>query len=400
MVKTATLTMAATCAALLGACGSDSQPAPAESANADAHRMLLASLSDKVFIPKLQVASAEAGKLQVATSAWLLDVASDDARDAARNQWANTMRAWQEVELLQIGPAGGMGTVAGGQDLRDRIYSWPLTNRCRVDQETLEDAWQNPASLEMEAANVVGLDALEYLLFFEGEGNDCSELSAINTDGSWDALTPAERRERKAGYADALAAKLAIDVNALLGAWDPLAGNFAAELAGAGRDSATYPTAQAALNALTDALFYIEEETKDMKLAKLLGLSEDCPELSCPDALESPFAEHGLANVDANLAMFDAVFHGADDGLGFDDLLTDMGAGALASEMSAAIAAAKQAVEAVAASGNSFTQLIATNPDALLPIHDTLRALGLLLKTQFLSVLDLELPERAEGDND
>ena len=60
-----------------------------------------------------------------------------------------TMAAWQELEGLQIGPAGSSLSTIGGQDLRDEIYSYPNVNRCRSDQETVEEAWDQ-TNLEVE----------------------------------------------------------------------------------------------------------------------------------------------------------------------------------------------------------------------------------------------------------
>ncbi|MCA9616924.1 MAG: hypothetical protein KC586_29390, partial [Myxococcales bacterium] len=45
-------------------------------------------------------------------------------------------------------------------------------------------------------------------------------------------------------------------------------------------------------------------------------------------------------------------------------------------------------------------ELLAADANALQPLYDAIKAITDLLKTQILGMLDLELPDRAEGDND
>ena len=40
------------------------------------------------------------------------------------------------------------------------------------------------------------------------------------------------------------------------------------------------------------------------------------------------------------------------------------------------------------------------DPAGVKALYDSLRVIVVLLKTEFISVLDLELPKRVEGDND
>ena len=70
----------------------------------------------------------------------------------------------------------------------------------------------------------------------------------------------------------------------------------------AGTGNAVYPTTQAALNGVTDAVFYIESEVKDMKLAGPLGVDMmACSSEICPALLESRFGGRSKANIVANL---------------------------------------------------------------------------------------------------
>lgn len=332
---------------------------------------------------------AELDALDTAVDAWAQEPTNEN-RIAAQQAWKSAIFAWQQAEVTQYGPAGAMSAVEGGEDLRDRIYSWPLTNTCRVDQELAAEGYAAAGFVD-ERINVKGLDALEYLLFATGEENTCSPNSTINTDGSWDALDATELQTRRAEYSSVLVDELIGASDDLIRWWSPDGENFQAELETAGAGSEVYPSSQEALNAVSDALFYIEKETKDMKVAPPIGLTT-CTESSCPELRESQFANVSIENVRHNLDGFAAVYFA-----GFDPLLREKGAVELADEMKAKLEAAQTAFAGL---DSNIVTMLEEDRTSLVEAHDLLREFVLVFRTQFLSVLDLELPQRVEGDND
>ena len=132
--------------------------------------------------------------------------------------------------------------LAGG-DGRDRIYSWPLTNPCRVDQETGRQAYAADGWADAALVNVLGLDALEHLLF-AGPDNVCPGQVDINEDGLWDALGEEGVRQARAEYAVVLTGALVADLEAQQAAWEA----FGPKLAAAG-DGSPYETQIDGLNA-------------------------------------------------------------------------------------------------------------------------------------------------------
>jgi uncharacterized protein len=250
-----------------------------------------------------------------------------------------------------------------------------------------------------EAINVRGLDALEYLLFAPNADNACAPNSAINTDGSWAALSEADIWQRRATYAATAASLVVQSATELQQMWAPEGGNFYGEFVTAGQGSTTYATVQDALQAISDAMFYAEEETKDMKLAEPAGL-QNCDTATCPDELEHPFAQYSGESTLINLQAWAELYRGAPegvDGTGFDDLLVAVGSEALVTTVDERLAAALASLQPL--QGAMETEL-ASNPAAVVAAHDATKALLDLFKTQFISVLDLDLPARAEGDND
>ena len=244
-----------------------------------------------------------------------------------------------------------------------------------------------------------GLAAFEYVAFYEGSDNACSEFSTINAQGTWTALGVGGITQRKMEYAGAVSRNVASHASALVSAWAPNGGNFRAQLLGAGNGSAIFPSEQKALNAVSDALFYIELEAKDWKLGRPLGLG-DCGATSCPEALESLYARQSTAHLARNLAGFRTIFQGCEagyGGLGFDDWLRAVGAAELADRMLAALTLAERAVATL---DPPLEQALVVDPSKVMAVYTAFKELTDLLKTEFVTVLNLELPKTTQGDND
>jgi predicted lipoprotein len=388
--------------ASLSACSDDDGPAnnaPVEDPEAaEARRAVLSSLGEDVILATYAEFEQKTDTLASAADAYA-GSQSDADRQAVQDAWREAMNTWQRAEMFLLGPAGPMGAVVGGEDLRDQIYSWPIVNPCRVDQELVEQNYTDAQSFASEPVNVRGLDAMEYLLFVEGTENACAPNSSINTDGSWEALSADDIASRRAAYAQTLAANLAERAGELRQMWAADGGNFLGEFSTAGADSETYATSQEALNAVSDAMFYLDKETKDMKLAQPTGLI-DCVEDVCPEERESLWADHSLANVRNNLVGFQQLLTGNEDvdgSTGINTLLRDMGAGDLADDLNARIEAAIAAVDAV---DGTMAEALQNDPQSVIDVYDATKSVTDLFKSQFFDVLDLEVPKRGEGDND
>lgn len=358
---------------------------------------LLASLAENVIVPTYAELVTATAALETAAAAYATSLSPSDLA-AARVAWRAAMHVWQRAELTQLGPAGISGAVPGGQDLRDEIYSWPLVNRCRTDTIVVSGDYAHTETFANELVNVRGLDALEYLLFNESTANACAPQTPINAEGSWDALT--DVAQRRADFAHSLSLILHEHAQVLHAAWDPQAGNFTAELAGAGQSATTYDSAQAALNAVSDAMFYIEGVTKDVKLAVPTGLSPDCSSDTCPNDLELAFSHDSKEAIRQNIIGFAHLLSGgtADDALGFYDWLRHVGAGDLADTMQAKIDDAEAAVDAI--EEDDLAVALANDPASVEALYFALKSATDLLKSDFITVLDLELPQDVQGDND
>ena len=315
----------------------------------------------------------------------------DDARALAaapsRTTWQSAMKTWQRLEMMQFGPTGS-SLAPGGQDFRDHIYAWPLVSRCAMDEVLVSKSYESGVSALL--VNRRGLAALEYLLFYENDDVVCSAEA-------WAKVSGTDRKAQKAKFVEALAVDLKVRAEGLASAWE---GGFVETLRTAGPGNATYPTAQGALNRVSDALFYLEKEVKDAKLAKPLGL-RDCASPPCLDAVESPYARHDLHNLRANLFAFRQATEGCGDGfsgMGFDDVLAASGASSLSTRLRERAVAAQAALEAI--EEPSLKDALVADPASVRALYDAVKAVTDLMKSELTTVLDLELPLGLEGDND
>jgi predicted lipoprotein len=374
------------------ACVSDKDTDPTSTTLAD----LLADLGPLVVEPAHADVIAATEALVTATAAWA-EATGDGttAREQAQQAWRTVMAAVQRAELMQLGPAGSALTTIGGEGLRDELYSWPTVNPCRVDQETIEAAWDSPTYFEDELVNSYGLDALEYLLFEPNGDNDCPIQVPINGDGTWAALGPDGVAAARAEHAQALAVHVHGVAQDLLARWQQ---TVSADLAAAATDeSTTWSSSQEALQEVFRVLFYLETATKDAKVGLPLGVI-DCTAPPCapdPELVESRWAGASAEHVAANLLGFRAMFTGG-AGVGLDDLLVEAGHDELVSQMTAALDAADTA----ATLDLTLSEALVDDPASAQALYDALKAVTDLLKQDIATALLLQVPEESAGDND
>ena len=338
---------------------------------------------------------ASAADALAAAASKLESAPSDASLAAARAAWTNAIDAWETLEPMRIGPLSNDPSV-GGSGLHESLYAWTLFDRCKVDELLVTKGFEPVATLLPDRR---GLASVEYLYFFEGIDNGCGATHPINTDGSWTALSRDELGARKRAYAHAVAADVAAIAHRVVDAWDPTKGNFVGSLGAPNAKDPSFPTQQKAINAVSNALFQIDSDTKDKKLATPLGLAT-CTS-SCSALVESRYAHRGQLHVRNNLVGARKLFAGCGasfDGLGFDDYLTARGATALGKELDNGVASAIVAVEAIGPL--PLEDAIAKNPASVRAAYDAIKAVTDTMKTDFVSVLNLDLPTAVHGDAD
>lgn len=315
------------------------------------------------------------------------------ALDAARAAWRRAMALWSRIELFQFGPVASRAQSAGkdeyqGQGIREKIYSWPLVARCRVEEQVASQAYRTQGFSNVLVSSK-GLFGLEYLLFYPGSDTAC--LPATVAAKTWATLDADEIATRKRAYATAVAANVSAEVDGLVELWRPEGGNFRQTFVSA----SGYPDEQEALNVLAWSLIYVEREVKDWKLGIPAGYTLMHP-VSGP---EGQFSGVSTENLRENLRGFRSLFQGCGDngeGVGFDDWLVAAGHEDLANRIVAALGGAQAAVDAA-------PPLEQATPAELEALYRAVKALTDPLKGELFgagSPLNLKMPNGVASDTD
>tara|TARA_Y100001934_G_scaffold132964_1_gene161089 strand:+ start:6537 stop:7802 length:1266 start_codon:yes stop_codon:yes gene_type:complete len=325
------------------------------------------------------------------------------AKALAEDAWKSTMTVIQSSEMHALGPA-----LENGSALRNRILSFsssPLET-CGVDEIAVLRG-EPGFDLAGRALNQRGLGAVGYLLFNSDLDHTCPPQ--VPTTQDWNARTENSRKVARCEAALVIAGDVSDAADTLRDAWLPGEGNFAEALSSA-------ENAGTNIQSMTDAMFYLETGVKDRKLGIPLGIIDACSSLSCPNVVEARYSEFSLSAVRANLEAFLQIFQGG-EGVGFDDLIDDEGFPEVTQRFientNAAISLIDQIDTPLFAQASSIdseaADLQCTNAVASPDVTDELSACtlyGLIkritddLKIDFTTIVNVMLPDGAQGDND
>ncbi|HEY7773468.1 MAG TPA: imelysin family protein [Marinagarivorans sp.] len=373
------------------------------------YRYFLVDLADRVLVPSIasfeqQAQQFNAALASVCASAESATLEAD--MTSAQPKWADLMARWQQVELQWVGPL-----VANQNALRNRIYSFETPARaeaCAIDIAVV--AAEEPSfDIATRANTARGLGALEYLLFNENLDTACS--SAVQQTQNWNALPELEKRQMRCHYAQLAASDIAAQAAELSEAWAIEGGNYRSRFINPNNASHH-------LKQLSDALFYIEKETKDAKLGRPLGFY-DCVQRACPKAVESRYAAMNAQHIADNLRAFKTVFNGA-NAQGFDDVIAHEGYAEIAQEINTNVDAAlmlaaqldgqnlqtqSEAILDDASEGLRMAcQAASANPSVdggdFCDLHGLLKKITDQMRTDFVTIVNVDLPKRAQSDND
>lgn len=381
-------------AAGLTACPPSGSTGPGTPAGDFDRAPLLQSVGEHVVLPTLRQFATESTALHAASGEWVSALGAGNAgdkREAAREAWRTAMRAWQQAEVMQVGPAAPPERATGGRALRDEIYAWPTVNPCAIDQALVANTFENAGHFDGALVNTYGLAALEYVLFHDVPGNSCPPQITPNSDGKWAALGAEEITARRARYAQAASAYLVKRAEELRDAWEPSGGNYLAQFAELGRMGTDEVFA---------GMFYLDLVVKDAKLAVPAGLDTACMAETCPQALESRWGGHSKENLIENVRGFRRMLLGNAEGeearVGFDDWLAHRGAPEVTEALLADLAAAEAKLEAIA----DMRAALVSDPERVREVHADVKRVTDLLKSQFVTVLGLRIPAEGAADND
>jgi uncharacterized protein len=358
---------------------------------------MLDHLAHRVLLPIQEAVVTRTAALRgaIETYCTALDAGQPGpAADAARAAYRETLDAWERADAVLVGPAA-----MDNRTVRDRIYGWPLFSTCGVDRDTPLN-FTNPAGYDVgtKLTNVRTLAAVEYLLFSTSTAHTCASAPP-----GWDALG-ADLPRAKCRQALAIAADVAKEAAALGSAWRADGGDYAGVLARAGQCESPIATAHEGVNLVSDGLFYVDAMVKDMKLAESAGISMNaCGTVGqpCLREVEAQYADRASFAIRANLSALREVFTGETTGSGagpgFDDFLRALGTAEVADRMASKLDAA---IAAAATLPDSFLTALSTDYAKVVATHGAIDAFTDDLKSQFLTILALDIPDDVAADND
>jgi len=383
---------------ILVACGNgggdDDQTPDAPTDGFDRNAMLT-HLATHVMLPMQAEFAQTAATLPAAIDAYC------DALEAgtvgttlsdAKTVWNATIDKWQRAEALLVGPAA-----MDNKTLRDKIYGWPLLTSCNLDRDTASQ-FADPGSydISLKLVNARSLAAVEYLLYATATAHAC-----LATPAGWDALgtnLPLARCR----LAQVIATDVAAQGAVLETAWRADGGDYVGELGDAGNSGSSITSAQAAANEVSDAMFFVDTMVKDMKLGEAAGITINvCGTVDepCLREVEHALSDRASFSIRTNLVALREVFTGtaAVDGPGFDDFLIGVGHAEVAERMTTLIDAAIAAANALP---DSYLTALASDYAKVVATHTAVKEITDNLKTQFVTLLNLEIPDDVATDND
>lgn len=372
---------------------------------------MLANYTDTIIIPNyedfadLSAALASSGGALDQYCSAIGTAEEGTARNIAQNAWRDSMAQWQLTEMHQLGPV-----LDNDSALRNRIHSYSRSNlisTCGIDQSVVIADGDPNFSVSSRASNQRGLGAIEYLLFNDDLSHTCP--SQVTQTSNWNQRPESERKQLRCNYARLLAADIDNAAGTLVSAWLTAEGNY--------RSTFVNPAnLDDSLKALSDALFYLDTETKDSKLGIPTGINSSCSQRTCPTVIESRFSHTSLSHIRQNLQSFISLLTGG-VGLGFDDIIQQAGVAEVSEKLQADSQLAIAEIDAMTTSLSDQVASISDqasedaciaasgNPEgartvAVCNLYGYIRRITDTLKVGFVAAVDIDLPDRAQSDND
>jgi len=371
---------------------------------------MMANYADNIIIPAYQTAQTQSETLigtNGAMNSYCNAIGTDQelaAKTLAQTSWLNTMQAWQQTELSILGPAAENENAKRNAVL-SYASSFP-TSSCAIDQAVVLAQDAN-FDITSRAFNARGLSALEYLLFNNNLNHTCPVQ--IQQTSEWNNLSDTLRKQQRCQYGVLLAQDITHNIERIVSDWSIDGGDYRATFV----NPVNTPDS---LSALSDALFYIELETKDEKIGLPSGISVDCAQKTCPSGIESPYSETSFQHVRDNLVAFKTSFNGK-NGLGFDDIIIARGFASTAQQMNDDIDNAiayidtlntsllSQSVDFDSNGSIEACENSQANPDTvrtvpMCSLYGYLKRISDALRIDFVTIVNLDLPNRGQSDND
>ena len=361
--KVASLTLLALCVAasvLVAACIGGESVSRSE---------VLESLVPTVVIPAHVKVADSLRSLNDEAESYCADSSTAELTDL-RDAWRSARSAVSRARAVRFGPAADRHSPA--------IIDWHALDSDRIDAilssgQTLSAQYVR----EFMPATTRGLRAIEYLLF------DGPPLDAP-----------------RCNYITATIEAAADEAQAIVEEWTGTgssSGNVAYADVFTGKASSALLPLSAVSEVVRTSIFLLRT-TVDMQLGEALGLDQSTTDVT---VLAEGSSGNGVADLKDVVLGMNAVYHGTVPGAprevsdagqprGISDLVSGVSTDA-DSRVGGAFDAAIESIDALAATGESLSWLVANDPSSVMPVYSALEHLQITLNTEVVSLLGISV---------
>lgn len=341
---------------------------PLSSITDEETRTLLKSLTQDAIIPMIEHLDKQ-GTALAETSRTFCSQPNKAGFQQVRQQWANTLAAWQTMDALLFGPAveEQIDFTLYFQPAKKRIIKKVLKSEEAITADTLEKA----------GVGAQGLAALEYVLFDREQTSDALLQRYQST-----ANTPSPH----CAYLMANTELLQQNLHTVYRGWHPQHGNFADAFYTAGNGSAYYTEAYQPLEELMNKLYQSAQKVSSRKLGVPLGQFK--ADKVNAYKLEAWRSGRSLANIRANLQGIETLFNA-----GWLEWLTTHNQTVLAKQLATQL----EAIRTVSIVDNDLFTTLEQSPEQATRLYEATRELTRLIKTGLAPAMGVQL---GFNDND
>lgn len=365
-------------AVLTYACGSDSETDLGTTDNFNRETLLI-NVADNIIIPAFQDFSDKLTALKTSSEAFNNNSNTTNL-ETLRSSWLQSYKAWQHVEMYDIGKAIDFGTDTrtGGTGFSAHFNVFPLTV-ATVESNISKGAYNFD---EIPNYSAQGFPALDYLLY--GVAADDTAIIEKYT-------TNANAVNYKKYITDIVDKMIAVN-SQILNDWKD---NF--------RDTfvtSTANTATSSLNKLiNDFIFNYEKNFRAKKIGIPVGVFSST---SLPEKVEGFYTKDISKQLALEALMsIEKVFNGTSfngntSGIGFKNYLEELDRDDIANAITNQIAIARKQINGL--NDNLYQQII-DNESNLLNVYSEIQKVVVLLKVDMLNAFNVSL-DYADADGD
>lgn len=283
-----------------------------------AKRKLLFFTTTNVIAPSYEILKNDAKQLEATINSYCVALDTNknikQSEENVVTQWKKTTDSIHFLESFMIGPIKGY---------LEEIYSREMINPCGIDTELIK-ANRNKKYKGPRQVSKKGITAIEYLMYDKTIKSSC--IADIPMVKEWEKKDNLSKKKDRCHYLKFVAKDLVKHTNTYNNTWSKDGENYPHQLL----NKNILGSVDATINALTDAVFFLEVVTKDKKIGIPTGINDnECEWGFCPHQSEHIFSNYSFSSLIKNLEGTRAILTGTNPltgqkGFGFNSYLASI----------------------------------------------------------------------------